>query len=714
MDKTTDIEGMTLLKQWQQSGWLNALDIALARLVTAPAEGTQQTDGAQSVLALMTALLSYQVLRGHVCLDLEQLLDHPHALLSLSPVQLKQMEEAGVVTPASQLSQLKLPDIEALLSTSVAVTCIYTTTDGSSQLAEQAVNTPLVYAAGALYLRRFWLYEKRISDELRGRMNSSAMQRRSGDALSGLLNELFPVAQTEPQASPLEQVSWQKLACANTLRSRFSVITGGPGTGKTYTVVRLLALLQRLAMTDHGQGLRIRLAAPTGKAAARLKESIQSALSEMLQDPHFASWHDTLQQIDGESSTLHKLLGTQQQTRAFRHHSGNRLSLDVLVIDEASMVDIEMMDAVLAALPKTAQLILLGDKDQLASVEAGAVLGQLCAGAEEGRYREESFDYLQSVSDTKIPLQLFDADGPDYLQHVVMLRVSRRFDGRSGIGHLANAVNAGDVERLRELLPQQQSMRPFADIELLSVPSATATQDTEASLLEDLRPLCVAGFKAYWQKIQQRPDKDAGDSVIERWAREVLQTYTNFQLLTPLREGTFGVAGLNQQIERWLTFMPKTTLWYEGRPVIVSQNDYSLNLRNGDIGMVLKWPRDDRERVVFIDSDGRLRWILPSRLRQVNTVFAMTVHKSQGSEFAHTVMVMPSVDNPVLCRELVYTGITRAAKQLTLVVPRWDILEQAVRRQTYRSGNLNLRRAGFTCRSANVLNSGLYVLQKQD
>lgn len=697
MDKTTDIEGMTLLRQWQQSGWLNALDIALARLVTAP------TDGEQPILALMTALLSYQVLRGHVCLNLQQLLDHPHALLSLSPMQLRQMEEAGVVTPASQLSLLKLQDIETLLSTSGAVTCIDSiAAEGSTQLAEhatpmaaeKAVNTPLVYAAGALYLRRFWLYEQGISDELRGRMKSSAMQRRSGDALSGLLNELFPAAQTNPQAPPLEQVSWQKLACANTLRSRFSVITGGPGTGKTYTVVRLLALLQRLAMTDHGQGLRIRLAAPTGKAAARLKESIQSALSEMLQDPHFASWQDTLQQIDSESSTLHKLLGTQQQTRAFRHHSGHPLSLDVLVIDEASMVDIEMMDAVLAALPKTAQLILLGDKDQLASVEAGAVLGQLCAGAEEGHYREDSFDYLQSVSDAKIPLQLFDAGGPDYLQHVVMLRVSRRFDGRSGIGHLANAVNAGDVKRLRELLPQVPSTRPFTDIQLLSAPPATAIQEAETSLLEVLRPLCVAGFKTYWQVIQQRPDQNADDSAIEQWARKVLQTYTHFQLLTPLREGTFGVTGLNQQIERWLTFMPKTTLWYEGRPVIVTQNDYSLNLRNGDIGMVLKWPRDGRERVVFIDSDGRLRWILPSRLRQVNTVFAMTVHKSQGSEFAYTVVVMPSVDNPVLCRELVYTGITRAAKQLTLVVPRWDILEQAVRRQTYRSGNLNLRRSG--------------------
>lgn len=693
MHKTARFKGMTLLRQWQQSGWLNGLDIALARLVTAPTEDTDQAANADSILAMMTALLSYQVLRGHVCLDLQQLLDQPHGLLSLSPAQLKQMEETNVVTPASQLSQLQLEEIEAILRTSTAVTYMATSETAEQALSldtAKAVNTPLVYAAGALYLRRFWLYEQGISYELRGRMKSSAMQRRSGGALRGLLNELFPVQKADPEASPLEQVSWQKLACANTLRSRFSVITGGPGTGKTYTVVRLLALLQRLAMTDHGQSLRIRLAAPTGKAAARLKESIQSALTAMLQDRQFASWHETLRQIDSDSSTLHKLLGTQQQTRAFRHHSGNRLNLDVLVIDEASMVDIEMMDAVLSALPKTAQLILLGDKDQLASVEAGAVLGQLCAGAEEGHYQAESFDYLQSVSDAKLPLQLFDAHGPDYLQHVVMLRVSRRFDGRSGIGHLANAVNAGDIERLRELLPQQQSARPFTDIHLLSAPSSTTAQESEASLLEALRPLCVAGFKRYWHTIQQRPDQHANDDSIDRWAREVLEAYTHFQLLTPLREGIFGVAGLNQQIERWLTFMPKATLWYEGRPVIVTQNDYSLNLRNGDIGMVLKWPRDGRERVVFIDSDGRLRWILPSRLRQVNTVFAMTVHKSQGSEFAHTVMVMPSVDNPILCRELVYTGITRAATQLTLVIPRWDILEQAVRRQTYRSGHLNV------------------------
>ena len=677
---------MVQLHSWQQVGLLSGLDLALARLVTSKDITPAAEEAADDeTVQLLTALLSYQVMRGHVCLSLNQLLEQPHLLLGIAPPLLQQLEEAQISSPASLLRQRTLAELESALRANTAVAWV------DSANPDQDPSAPLIYSAGALYLRRFWRYEQRISAALRARMKSSAIEQVSGTQLGALLDELFPAAPADTEATALERVSWQKLACANTLRSRFSVITGGPGTGKTYTVVRLLALLQRLALNNDGQRLKIRLAAPTGKAAARLKESIQTALSDMHDDPHFSGWQDVLQQIDGESSTLHKLLGTQQHTRAFRHHSGHPLSLDVLVIDEASMVDIEMMDAVLAALPKGAQLVLLGDKDQLASVEAGAVLGQLCVGAEAGRYRADSFDYLQSVSDAPIPLELFDAAGPDYLQHVVMLRVSRRFDGRSGIGHLAHAVNAGDTQRLRKLLSQDPVQRPFTDIQLLTpAADASSPEERESSLLSALRPLCVSGFKTYWKVIEQRPGQDASDNDMEQWAREVLKAYAKFQLLTPLREGVFGVQGLNQQIERWLTFMPRQTQWYEGRPVIVTQNDYSLNLRNGDIGMVLKWPGDGRERVVFVDSDGRLRWILPSRLRQVDTVFAMTVHKSQGSEFAHTVMVMPAHDTPVLCRELVYTGVTRAAKQLTMVVPRWQVLEQSVLRETIRAGHLHL------------------------
>ncbi|MCC5879266.1 MAG: exodeoxyribonuclease V subunit alpha [Idiomarina sp.] len=676
------------LQQWQQSGWLGALDVALARMVTtAPLSDAAQTNSSE-VIALMTALLSYQVMRGHVCLHLDTLLSDPHELLGLSPRQFAQTETL-TQTPADCLAKVTVADIQQAFAASPAV-AVVGAAPSSDDLSE-----PLVYAQGALYLRRFWLYEQRIASQLRGRMKSGAFEAVPGATLNTMLNELFPLEAptTAATTSAIERVPWQKLACANTLRSRFSVITGGPGTGKTYTVVRLLAMLQRLAMQQGGQALKIRLAAPTGKAAARLKESIQNALDEMRVAPQFAAWQDTFNAISSDSLTLHKLLGTQQHTRAFRYHQGNPLSLDVLVIDEASMVDIEMMDAILAALPKHAQLVLLGDKDQLASVEAGAVLGQLCAGAEAGRYRQQSFDYLQSVSKARLPMQLFDSEGPEYLQHVVMLRVSRRFDGRSGIGHLAHALNTGDLPRISELLKAQDDARLFTDIRLLT--PGFRDDDTplarEQQLLESLRLVCLQGFATYWQTIEsRRPAADAQDTEIEHWARDVLKAYAGFQLLSPIRDGVFGVEGLNHQVERWLTFMPKPSQWYEGRPVMVTQNDYSLNLRNGDIGMVLTWPRDGRERVVFVDSEGRLRWILPSRLRQVETVFAMTVHKSQGSEFAHTVMVMPSTDNAVLCRELIYTGVTRAAEQLTMVVPRWQVLEQAVSRQTSRAGNLNL------------------------
>ncbi|RUO32009.1 exodeoxyribonuclease V subunit alpha [Aliidiomarina sedimenti] len=721
-DVNNEGTALTELEAWYNAGWIRALDLNLARFLQAE----QVTDERVLVLAV---LLSHQVGRGHVCLPLKELFGSPQLLLNLPPAHSRFADdEHEIVSPLQLLTRLGV-------TTDADLAGALSACDGVADSPQTDAVTPLVYQHGALYLRRYWHYEARIASALQKRMQVSGPGSLTPDiaaeTLQQALDELFPHAadSTTSSATGIERVNWQKLACANTLRSRFSVITGGPGTGKTYTVVRLLAMLQRLA----AEPLRIRLAAPTGKAAARLKESISNALHEMQQSTELSEWQQVLQRIESDSSTLHKLLGVQQGTRKFRHHRGNPLSLDVLVVDEASMVDIELMDATLEALPAHAQLILLGDKDQLASVEAGAVLGQLCQGAEQGGYNQQSFDYLQSFSDTPLPDFLRAADGPSYLQHVVMLRVSRRFDGRSGVGHLAYAINAGDSKRAAQLLlgsqaagasHEQQTANSFSDIAVLQSTGTEAVSQRQLfaqqqpALTEDLRRLCVQGFSGYLQQIKQRPDAQASDGDIDTWARSVLAGYSNFQLLTPVREGEFGVAGLNAQIERWLKAalqtLKKTAAgeaeplqpplatekgngaaqaseqWYEGRPVMVTENDYSLNLRNGDIGMVLVSPRDGRKRVVFVDSDNTLRWILPSRLREVQTVFAMTVHKSQGSEFTHTVMVLPEQDNPVLCRELVYTGVTRAKKQLTMVVPDWHVFHQSIQRRTLRAGRLHL------------------------
>lgn len=641
------------LERWQAAGWIRQIDLALAKFLRAQQEPDE-------LVWLMAALVSSQVGRGHVCLDLAALLADPLKVLNL-PIHTAAYDTDEPRLPTEVLTDIDLHDCRERLLHSDAVT------DGAG-------GSPMVLVENNLYLRRHWQYEEFIGSDLRARMAVDTSL--DTGYLKTLLDDLFP-HQSGSSTSP----NWQKIACANAIRSRFSVITGGPGTGKTYTVVRLLALLQKLRASTP----RILLAAPTGKAAARLKESINLALTDLKNEekhPQLAGWKTALSQITSDSSTLHKLLGVQRGTRAFRHHRDNPLHADVVIIDEASMIDIELMAALLDALPPAASLILLGDKDQLASVEAGAMLGQLCAGAHEGGYWSATYAYLQAVSapDT-LPASLCADNAPQRLQHVVMLRESRRFTEDSGIGILARAVNKGSPDDVNEVLARA-ARGYYHDI---------ARLDCHHTDESELRDLCRQGFRHYWQAIQKRPPKDADDTIVNDWARQVLAAYGSFQLLTPVRDGEFGVENLNARVREWLSQISGREQWYEGRPVMVTQNDYSLNLRNGDIGMVLTMPREEHKRVVFIDSDNNLRWVLPSRLTAVETVFAMTVHKSQGSEFGHAVMVIPAQDNPVLSKELLYTGMTRARDKLTLVIPNVEVLNAAVRRQVERHGGLHLQ-----------------------
>jgi len=742
---------LVLLAEWQKIGLLSPLDVAFARFLYSnapPSLATALSDndnasiitstktaslmptsgrGVNSTTLLLAALVSYQVSRGHVCLPLNNLAAMVIHVLPEDSSRLFTVEGDTLPSPNSLVSTLSLPALLIELERSgivlmFAATQRAETTNDNILLGEPEtmahVILPLVVQDDALYLYRYWHYEQQIAIDLRRLMRPTPCVLPPVATLKQWLAELFQ--RTTSQARPTKQddlphtahptsnmaststammpINWQQLACVNTLRSQFSVITGGPGTGKTYTVVRLLALLQRLQSDSVSQPLVIKLAAPTGKAAARLKESIQAAKESLHALP--AAWQSAITHITAQSTTLHKLLGVQPGTRQFKHNRRYPLALDVLIVDEASMVDIELMQALLAALPPAARLILLGDKDQLASVEAGAVLGQLCAGADQGGYQQQTFDFLQQFSTTALPQALYAAQGPAHLQHVVMLRESRRFTASSGIGALANAVNNAAVSSLASLFADPR----YTDIQLLSPESTNVTQsgtltrenEVYQPLLVTLSQLCQQGFSAYWQAITKRPAANSTQLQQDEWARAVLAAYQGFQLLTPVRQGPFGVAGLNALVQKTLRFIPKGKAlqhedsWYEGRPIMITANDYNLNLRNGDVGMVLSLPGQGQKRAVFIDSDDQVRWILPSRLTQVDTVFAMTVHKSQGSEFAHTVMVMPERDNPVLSRELLYTGITRAAKQLTLVVPDWHVLVEAINRPTVRAGHLRL------------------------
>src|ERR1700754_1373993 len=288
---------------------------------------------------------------------------------------------------------------------------------------------PLVFDDGWLYLRRFWRDEARVAEAIVSRLDALPVPA----GLAGELDRLFPGD---------DGLDWQKIACAIAVHGSFAVITGGPGTGKTTTVVRLLGLLQTLAHKRDEPRLRIRLAAPTGKAAARLNASIAGQVERLDVDAAVK------QAIPAEVTTLHRLLGSRPDSRAFRHDRDNPLHLDVLVIDEASMIDLEMMAATLDALPVGARLILLGDKDQLSSVEAGAVLGDLCARADAGHYDADTRDWLAAVCDVDVSGWTDRVDARPLDQRVVMLRRSRRFGQDSGIGSLAQAINAGDAPRV--------------------------------------------------------------------------------------------------------------------------------------------------------------------------------------------------------------------------------------------------------------------------
>ena len=677
-----------LLQVWQQGGWIRPLDVSFARLIGELCR--EQGSPASPLALLLAALTSHQVGRGHVCIDLTQLLADADNTLSLPPQDsaddgLSPAQKAVLIGlhPNALMATVSLNDCLAALNGCVAVS------DGRD-------TSPLVRVSNRLYLRRYWRYEQRIADGIRQRLSLP----------SPLADAASPAAHTLAQALNVlfegkEGLDYQKFACALAARQRFAVITGGPGTGKTSTVVRLLAALQSVAsqLPDrNGRPFRIRLAAPTGKAAARLNESIGAAVNTLPLTalPGRVAPAD----IPTKVITLHRLLGSRPDSRRFRHHQDNPLPLDILVIDEASMVDVDLMASVFDALPPSAQLILLGDKDQLASVDAGAVLGELCQRAAAGHYHPDVRQWLQQLTEQVLPDTLVDMQGHALDQAVAMLRKSYRFSAGSGIKALADAVNHGAFDsqmqaNCRELYYDDVAWLDIGDEKrgldgMLNALSQHALNGSPQAFKNkgqgrlDARGNAMeppTGFKHYLTVLQQHPltiddTLDRCDEV----ARQVLRAFSQFQLLCALRKGPWGVDGLNQRIARALSvagLIDQADGWYAGRPVLITANDYNLGLMNGDIGITMRVPMDkDADgkpaltlRVAFPSSDGSdtIRWISPSRLQQLETVYAMTVHKSQGSEFTHACLVLPDNLSPVVTKELIYTGITRAKNWFSLV-----------------------------------------------
>jgi len=652
------------LQAWVQQGWLRPLDLALARLV---AELHPEAD---SAVLLATTLVAQVEGQGHACLPLDALLQDAQGLLAWGPEPLARLGQVLERLPGS------LAGWQAALRASPLV-AVGPPEAGSPQ--------PLVLQGTRLFLRRYWHFEQQVAVQVRQRAATPCAV--DLPAARVWLNLLFPApdALLDLDDNPIPPPhDWQKTACAVALGAHLSVITGGPGTGKTYTAARLLALL--LAVDPAPERLRVALAAPTGKAAARLGQSISEALQGLQASLGEAGRALPLQDLVthlGAATTVHSLLGARPDTRHLAFDAGRPLPLDVLIVDEASMIHLEMMAALLVALPPQARVIFLGDKDQLASVEAGAVLADLCHGAEQGLYTPGTATRLQALTGQALPRHMLSATGPALAQQVVMLRQSRRFGGP--IGQLAAHVNAGAADQAAKLLhrPPDASLHWWPDAQPAAV----------CKLALQGRDGAEGGYRSYLQLLAQRP---ADDNAFDAWVMAVLQAYERFRVLCAVREGDWGVAGLNRAIERTLVQAGLLTRrleggeWYVGRPVMVTRNDATVGVFNGDIGLVLR-PRGGAAssalRAYFLQGP-RYRSVGVSRLAHVDTAFAMTVHKSQGSEFEHTVLVLPAEPSRVLARELVYTGITRARQAFTLVSGRQQALADAVHSATWRASGL--------------------------
>jgi exodeoxyribonuclease V alpha subunit len=584
-------------------------------------------------VALAAALVSHKTGAGNICLDLEE-----YAAKPLDANSTEMQQEQGSCPSLPEWS-------ECLLESSV--------------VARGEGNTPLVLdRQGRLYLRRYWEYENSIIHFILERC-SLVMEGLNFARLARDLEDLFP-------SSLSGQTDWQKIAALAAVSRSFCVISGGPGTGKTSTVAKILALL--LSQSENPGKMRLLLGAPTGKAASRLQDALVSTglLQGMPEPP--------------KAATIHRILGFLPNSPYFRHNAKNHLAADVIIIDEASMVDLPLMAKLMQAVPASARLILLGDRHQLASVQPGSVLGDICHSASMKSFSDSFCRFItEHTGDSLAPVSKYDAGKEnDLLQDsFVELVQSYRFSPESSIARLAAAVKEGDADTALDLLLSGKNN----GITWSELPSPDQIAP---------RLLSWPGFEHY-ALLQHSLDPDACFDVLDR-----------FRLLCSLRSGPYGMEKINSilsqqivqqsmvKVSRSHPAVSKPLMPFQpGQPLMVTRNDYSLQLFNGDVGVVLPDPhRHDMLRVFFRKDSGSIHDIPPAMLPAHETVFAMTVHKSQGSEFDTVLLILPDRDFPVLTRELLYTAITRARHKVEIWGKK-EIFRSAVQRRIKRTSGLS-------------------------
>lgn len=624
VSRALDKPGLRFVNQLRREGAIDDIDAHFAETLG------RLTDTTHPFALLGAAIASHAVGQGHVCADLG-------AIVQELPFGANGEEVPGFLWP------LLDEWIEALRD--------------APFVSDIPASMPLILEGQRLYMARYFAYERMLARTLLSRAFVGGGETVS-ETFEMSVRRLFPDADTRE--------ALQAQAARSAARSRLAIISGGPGTGKTRTVARILALLIEQAFEHDKPAPVIALLAPTGKAAQRLGESIADAMAKMPIDPKVAA------AIPQEAQTIHRALGVRMDdpTR-FRRDAENPLRADVVLVDEASMVDLSVMARLLDAVPASARVIMLGDRDQLASVEAGAIFGDVCIAG--GR------------------------DTSPLVQNTVHLTHRFRFKEDSPIGALSEAIRSGDADETLRLLPPGGPV-----VEEVVTDVSTPLFDTNAGRT----PIAPEGVSRVSPPERGNPIRVIEGDIVRGFRKmleaaspeDALAHLNDYRVLCAHRRGRLGMKQVGTSIEQVLvaaeliprarTYGQVTDEWYAGRPIMVTQNDYQLDLFNGDVGVAMPSPRDpERMRVWFATADG-LRDIQPSRLPPHETCFAMTIHKSQGSEFGEVVVVLPERPSPIGTRELLYTGITRARRRV-LVLGNDDVIQDAVRRRIVRASGLS-------------------------
>jgi len=593
---TSSYEGLERLRS---EGRLEDIDLHFARF------SADRCRTAHFEVALAAAVLSAYTRNGHICIHLDALAGRPWP------------------TDATEGFVVMCPDRSAWVQALRA----------NPVVGEPGHFTPLILDdRSRLYLCRYWEYEKSLVKAILSRV-SAPFEYLRPSTLRSSLSRLFP--------EDVEHgTDWRKVAAATAMMKRFCVISGGPGTGKTTTVAGIMALLQEQA---DASPLRIVLAAPTGKAAARLQEAIAETKKKLPCNS------EVLEAIPEHASTVHRLLGAVPGSPYFKHDEKRPLTADLVIVDEASMVDLPLLAKLFRALPAKGRVILLGDKDQLASVEAGAVLGDICSDDRSHRFSEEFSKCLETYAGIRVEACDME-EKPSGLQDcIVHLKKNYRFDSGGGIAGAVSALNEGRGEEL----VRASAEGGFNDFRWRDLPSY-------AGFERELKPRIMEGYSLYREALESIRRNGISKELV--W--KAFRALDRFRVLCALREGRFGVKNTNRLAEKFLAedgvIEPKGR-WYSGKPILITKNDYRNHLFNGDVGIVLADPKAGLGLTAwFPHQEEGVRTFAPARLTEHETVFAMTVHKSQGSEFDRILMLLPDRDAPVLSRELLYTGITRA------------------------------------------------------